>query len=230
MVMLVSLTLISGCNKNDSDGGAGSPASQPPVLTPFPPVDSAPGTDSGADTTPTPAVEESREDGPAEDLQGLWESSCTDAQMFGITENSSLKVEGLNMYRMSRFHSNGSCSDTAVEVEQWAAFEKKDAIAPSGFQIDIMISKISIRPVTELGVQILKLTKFCDISDWTLNQTRDVTDQTGSERCFPKVPSTLYQIYAIDANRLYFGKSAVDPLTPELRPVELDTESFFAKP
>lgn len=234
MVVLASLTLIVGCSNNDNpEGGNVSPTTPPPVvLTPTPPTDSTSDDSTSAEPPPPPPAEEPEAPapGPADELQGLWESNCTDAEIFGITENSSLKVEGLQMTRLSRFHSNGSCTATAVEVEQVATFEKKEPITPNGFQVDILIAKISIRPVTDLGVQILKLTKFCDISDWTLNQTRDVTEKTGSERCFPKVPSTLFQIYAVDGNRLFFGKTNADPLTAEQRPTELDTESFFARP
>lgn len=168
------------------------------------------------------------EQAQAADLQGTWQSNCQDASLFGLTESSRLAIEGLSATQVTTVSSAGECASPSVEVIQAARLTKGGETAPNVRAIDIAISQIRVRPLSESGVAILNLSAFCNISDWVVNVERDVTGATGSDRCFPKVPTTIFEIYSIEDNRLFFGRGD-GATSPSDRPVELNRDRVFTK-
>lgn len=162
------------------------------------------------------------------EIQGTWDSNCTDADLFGLSKSSRLSIAGGEAKRITSYYSTGTCATEAIQVEQLTTVEKKDEVEPFVFGIDIAVSKVTIKPTTKTGASLLQLANFCGISDWTENVARDVTDKTGSERCFPKVPVTIYTIYSIEGDRMYFG-AGEDLYSPALRPEKLNRDEFFVK-
>lgn len=200
-VATISVLGMIGCGKDDGGGSAG---------------DSVPAEEAAIDQ--------------ALELQGSWASNCRDANLFGLSENSQIEVTGFNIAQSTQFHSRGNCEEPSVLVSQTASFAKQGETEAGISKIDISVTQIRVKPVTETGVAILKLANFCGISKWELNREVDVTSRTGTERCFPKVPNTIYQIYSIEQGRLIFGDGDTDSMfVPSNRPQELNRDEYFTK-
>jgi hypothetical protein len=162
------------------------------------------------------------------DLFGSWNSSCTDADLFGLSQNSRLNIDGSKISKMIRYHSNGDCSGSAVEVESSGVVKVGSEVKSGVHTIDFVISEIHMRPLSRTGERILNTAKFCGISNWTIGDSKNLTGLTGKENCYPRLPQKLYDIYSIDKNRLMFGK-AIDLKDSTRRPSELDADLHFER-
>jgi hypothetical protein len=127
-----------------------------------------------------------------------------------------------------RYHTVGNCGASGIEIEVDADFTSGSELKPNVHQIDINTTAMRVRPVTEAGVQVLKLAKLCDYTDWKVGETKDVTADTGKTTCFPKLPQKLYDIYSIEGTKLFFGKS--DDLTDQTkRPKALEPDFYYTR-
>lgn len=161
-----------------------------------------------------------------EELQGNWRSNCRDAQKFGLSERSSLRVSGTSALQVTEVSSSGNCGPTAVIVTQSARTSSQEE-GQQARPIDITVESIKVRPVSEAGVATLSLAAFCGETHWRVGVDRDVTNEAGGENCFPKLPKTYFDLFAVVANRLYFGRG--DNSSSERRPVLLDKSRWYER-
>jgi hypothetical protein len=195
----VCLMALVGCGGNDSGGGSSTPGA------PRPP----------APQKPNPII-------------GKWQSPCQDADLFGLSQNSALSVVDGKMLRLTRYHSTGTCTEESVEVLAEASYNKGSDVRTNVAAIDITIQKIVMKPISEMGVTLLKTSAFCGQTEWVLGEPKDVTAFTGKTNCYPKVPQTMFDIFSIDGEKLYFGKGT-DISTPAKRPTEINIELPYTK-
>jgi hypothetical protein len=162
----------------------------------------------------------------AEELQGSWQSNCRDAEKFGLTESSRLDISGTSATQVTNTSSTGACGTTAVTITQSAVVS---AGTPSGQgrAVDITVTSVKVKPVTETGVGILNLAAFCGITDWQAGVERDVTGSTGGRSCFPRLPKTFYDIFTVDEGKLYFGKGDIS--SAATRPQVVDRNRLFSR-
>jgi hypothetical protein len=174
--------------------------------------------------------------GIAPELQGEWRSTCYDSERFGVgiaaaTNLAILKNEAV---QTSNVYSVGDCSGSPdVQVVHRGTYRKGEAVRNLVFAIDIRTDNIRVRPLTQLGAKLLVQANWCGFAGWEVGVERDVTLRTGQlERCFPKAPSTRYDIFTVesgvDGERLYFG-SLGDATFPARRPSELDRRESFRR-
>lgn len=164
------------------------------------------------------------------ELQGSWRSNCSDAKLWGITQSTDLQVNGNAVTIVDRMSRNGRCSDNIVEVTYQGSYVRSGVEAGG---IDLQPTSVRVKPLTDEGVRLLKVLHWCKIEDWAVGQERDVTEATrsGSEieqRCFSKVPSTSYQIFAIDAGSLYFTRDTT-AVSASKRPAQVDKDVVFTR-
>ncbi len=162
----------------------------------------------------------------AEELQGSWQSNCRDAEKFGLTESSKLEVTGTSAVQVTSASSTGSCGTTAVVITQNARFSAGSANG-QGRALDITVTAVKVKPLTETGVGILNLAAFCGITDWQAGVERDVTGSTGGRSCFPQLPKTFYDIFSVDEGKLFFGKG--DNSSQATRPQTIDKARSFTR-
>jgi hypothetical protein len=165
----------------------------------------------------------------ASELQGIWESNCVDAENVGLTEKARMTITGLKATRVSLISTTGNCASTAIELTQAASFVKGAQAQPNIYQIDITVDSIKLKPTNEAGVAVLKLAAVCGIVDWQVGVEKDVTQLTGTERCFPKLPAKIYTIYTVESDKLYFGVDDTQATDPAKRPTEIDREFVYQK-
>ena len=182
----------------------------------------------GAPGGPSDPANPAGQGGPAGDLQGTWESTCLAATSFGLTETSRIAITGQEFTQTGRVSASGNCSTNDVEVTLTGQYQRRAQVSGAIYQIDTTFATARIKPITVLGAEMLKLAGWCGFSDWAVGQEKDVTAKTGADRCFQKLPATIYTIYTVEGGRLYFGKGG-DVTQPARRPVELDREDYYIK-
>jgi hypothetical protein len=174
--------------------------------------------------------------GIAPELQGEWRSTCYDSERFGvgIAAATGLAITRNEAVQTSNVYSVGNCSGSPdVQVVHRGTYRKGEALRNSVFAIDIRTDNIRVRPLTQLGAKLLVQANWCGFAGWEVGVERDVTLRTGQlERCFPKAPSTRYDIFTVesgvDGERLYFGTTG-DAAFPARRPSELERRESFRR-
>jgi hypothetical protein len=150
------------------------------------------------------------------------------ARAFGLSETARISISGQTITQLSRVSASGNCVGLEVEVARTGTYQRRGQVTGNTFQVDTLIESIRVKPLTALGAQVLNLAGWCGISDWAVNQEKDVTAKTGSERCFAKQPATTYSVYSVEGNRLYFGRGE-ETTQPARRPVELNREEYYIR-
>lgn len=162
----------------------------------------------------------------AEELQGAWTSTCRDAEKFGLTESSRLDVTGTTATQVTSVSSTGNCGTTSVVVTQTATVSAGEPVG-QGRAVDITVTSVKVKPMNETGVGVLNLAAFCGVTDWQAGVERDVTATTGRSPCFPRLPKTFFDIFAIEEGRLYFGKGDIS--SAATRPQTIDRTRSFSR-
>lgn len=199
-LLVASAAFAAGCSNSDNNGDTG-----------------AVGGGGGGGTVPQALA-----------IEDKWESTCAEAGLFGLSESSRLTVASGSFTRLTRYHTNGTCGAEAIQFEQTGDFLQTSGSAENVLNVDFAVSQVKVTPVSRAGADILRLANFCGISDWTVGVAKDVTEQSGTDRCIPKLPQTIYEIYTVEGNTLYFGKG--ENLTdPAKRPTEIDRDLAYAR-
>ncbi len=136
--------------------------------------------------------------------QAVWESSCLDSDRIGLTMRSRFEIEGDAFRKVNQYHSDGSCSDLAVESVEEGTLVRSAAAdgTPSG-NIDFNYSRVEITP-TSRGLLFLNTVSYCGSNTWQVGETRNVTQVSGRD-CWDQTPRTVRDIYSVNGNDLYFG-------------------------
>ena len=169
---------------------------------------------------------------------GEWRSNCADSKLWGITQSTELRLVGQEVQIIDRMSKDGRCSSNLVEVTYRGSYAESASGVSGTAGIDLQPTSVTVKPLTEEGARLLKIMNWCRKNDWTAGTEQDVTEQTlnvpkaGSElesRCFAKIPSTYYQVYAVESGNLYLTR---DPgaKSPDKRPFQVDKDVFFARP
>lgn len=168
--------------------------------------------------------------GAAAELQGNWNSVCHDSGHIGLglTEKSTLEVRGTKFTRRSNVSSRGSCSELSVRVVQSGSYRAGGAVRNGIRMIDVQIERISVTPMSETGMAILKLYNFCGVSSWSIGGSVDVTGRSGGDRCFTRLPLSTVNIYALENDRLFFG-NYWDLSAPRRRPQQLERDYYYSR-
>lgn len=137
--------------------------------------------------------------------QATWESNCLDSDRFGLTMHSRFEIEGEAFRRINQYHSDGSCSDIAVEtIEEGSLIRIPSSDGSPSGAIDLNYQRIEITPMGEPGILALNTVTYCGSNTWTVRQSRDVTNVTGGN-CWEQTPRTVRDIYYVNGSDLYFG-------------------------
>jgi hypothetical protein len=154
---------------------------------------------------------------------------------FSASVKSSLEAyrfDGANVTRMTRFYQSPDCSgDAAVNFEEMGDFNlhKDQQTADLGRAIDIDYHTLKVQTLTNEGVAAANAIGLCGISDWSVNQQRDVTAQAKDVKCLgTPLPRHNANIYRVDAGVLYLGASTANPTDPSQRPTSLSATKYRA--
>lgn len=137
--------------------------------------------------------------------QAIWESSCLDSDRFGLTMISRFTIDGEAFSRTNQYHSDGSCSDLAVETVEEGSMVRVASTdgSPTG-AIDLNYQRVEITPIGDSGILALNTIYYCGMNTWQVGRLVDVTNLSGGN-CWDRTPRTVRDIYSVSGNSLYFG-------------------------
>jgi hypothetical protein len=167
-----------------------------------------------------------------DELQGHWQSNCLEGQYnaltaksaLGITQKSLLFVDGKTATEVTTI-SSLKCDGADIEATVNGTFNRSSASSPELKAIDIKMDHYKAKPLTEFGVRVMNLAKWCGISDWAIGQERDVTNQVAKEKCFDT--HSISTVYSVAGENLYFGKIGKMTSAAADRPTELQKNFYF---
>ena len=137
--------------------------------------------------------------------EAIWESSCLDSDQFGLTMRSRFQINGEAFSRTNQYHSDGSCTDLAVETIEEGSLNRVAATDGSATgSIDFVYQRIDITPVSKNGLNALNTLSFCGMNNWQVGQMRNVTGRSGFN-CWDQTPRTIRDMYFVNGSTLYFG-------------------------
>jgi hypothetical protein len=166
------------------------------------------------------------------DLQGTWQSACNDANELGLGEKSTLTFDSLALKRTVEIAPHGDCSSSYVEAviigDYSLGRDVTTAVDTRVAALDIRVVSAKVRALSDRAASILNLARTCGIRRWVVGDSRDVTARLGRENCFRLYSKSMFTIYSIEGNKMFFGDGEGQG-TPEKRPMALDKLSFFTK-
>lgn len=138
------------------------------------------------------------------------------------------RFTGANASRVTHLYSSRDCSGAeAFSFEESGELRIQDGqkTADQATFIDFDYRKVELTVSSQEGVVIANRIGVCNMSDWNVNQTRDVTPMSGELSCYNmQTPRQEFNVYRIDnVNTLYFGTHA-KANTPEMRPASAKTD------
>jgi hypothetical protein len=168
----------------------------------------------------------------AGELDGAWKQGCGP----GIIKEEKFSGETAE-YTETNFW-EPTCKNAVVQTISRGKINLGEAVRePQGaLSIDFTFSSVHMRPLYERTVEIYNKRHVCGISDWALNEEREVTGREcdffglGSVMRIPAAGEKRFGIVKVTEGALYFGRLTPEKngLTPEARPVQLDPAPYRA--
>lgn len=129
-----------------------------------------------------------QDDGPVS-LEGEWQSACKAGAYsaiagqapLGITQNSKVAIGAGTIEETSIISSLG-CDGKDIQITTKAIYTAV-ASESEGQQLQMSALRYLVKPLSEYGIRVLNLAKWCGISDWQIDQEREVR-ATSAEKCF----------------------------------------------
>lgn len=139
-------------------------------------------------------------------------------------------------------HANSTCSDEIFRVIESRSYSLSKSIEPGSSikEIDyttLKVSRITYKQEGIYGVDYLNGFSAYGISDWKVNEEREVSGKSPGDPNEPEATSghpsngdMLYQIFKIDGEKLFFGDNRTgDSLSQSTRPNAILDSIFFSK-
>ncbi|PIT98956.1 MAG: hypothetical protein COT74_11965 [Bdellovibrionales bacterium CG10_big_fil_rev_8_21_14_0_10_45_34] len=174
------------------------------------------------------------------DLQGkTFGSQCMakpiDALLTGVmtlgkssikSQQVTYRFEGANVNRQTRLFGTSDCTGEAVfnfEESGTIKIDKDSVTTDGGQNIEMDFLALKAGAATVAGATAANAISLCGISDWTIDQMRDVRAQAGDLMCYgATVPRHVSNVYRVEAGLLYLGTQSKGAIPPEERPSSLD--------
>lgn len=120
------------------------------------------------------------------------------------------KFTGANVTRTTRLYAMANCADVeALTFEEFGEFtiHEDQKTSDSGIFVDFNFQKVELVMANQAGVVIANRIGVCNMTNWNINDRRDVTGAANEVTCYnTDVPRQEFNVYRIDnGNTLYFG-------------------------
>lgn len=169
------------------------------------------------------------------DMRGEWTSECHDSDLLDLSERVTYLFTGNEFEKRYRFYNDENCNDSsrAVELSYYGTYEVVDAKAnnePDAKGLNLEYTRVVALASNQAGQEVLNAANFCGKSDWPVGEEQEITRSSGETKCpVREVPATVHEVYVIQDDRLYFGKTDwfSDQESAGERPQEINKEEAF---
>jgi hypothetical protein len=138
------------------------------------------------------------------------------------------RFSGANVSRVTHMYATRDCSGAeafSFEESGELRIHEDQKTADNAKFVDFDYKKVALTVSSQEGVVIANRISVCNMTDWNVDDRRDVTRVAEEITCYNmEVPRQEYNVYRVDnENTLYFGTHAKSNV-PETRPTEIKTE------
>ena len=164
-------------------------------------------------------------------LQGKWTSSCGKVEALKTSGKSTYIFEPLKYEKNLMFYKDANCSEAMGNAKYKGEYKigSGDDLEGGAKRIDLIPKTLTMSANTQAGVDALNLIKFCGISDWALNQERDVTNSANGGKCLiENMNESQYDIFTLNSDKLTFGSTFLfgAPTKEENRPKKVGSQTL----
>jgi hypothetical protein len=164
-------------------------------------------------------------------LQGKWTSECSAVGVLDTSGKATYLFEPLRYEKTLMIYKDTNCSET-LAVAQY----KGEFLLGDGKDLDAGVTRINLTPKTltlkansEAGVNAMNLAKFCGVTDWKVNEERDVTAGATDGKCLTEaIGREQFDVYSLKDEKLTFGSAYVTgaPNDNAKRPTKLSDKAL----
>lgn len=164
-------------------------------------------------------------------LQGTWVDAC-EAENASVHSQSSLIISGNEFTQHNTFYTADTCAPNAIGAVasisgSFIEGETTETERGTHTAIDITFSSQTETWYLSADIEALNADEKCGISNWEAGVSFDVTNCEDAVNYVP-MPITLYDIYLISGNDVYFGASGAGT-SRATRPTDVSTEIGFTR-
>ena len=161
------------------------------------------------------------------ELQGHWKSDCNPGEVFGQTRTDEYIVNGSQQTQITTYYGDANCTRPIIEAH-WAIEVVTGAeIEPGVRELNVTYKGVAVTAKNEAGSHVLESWGYCGINEWPVNEWRDITNRSGTERCVASLPVSNYTIYSVIDDKLYLGYGFSDDVSR--RPATLNWDNPLSK-
>jgi hypothetical protein len=172
------------------------------------------------------------EDGPlgefATKLQGNWWALCAPAHDISMTEQTSIYFKGESMHRTIELSFATKCKTWDVQAREHTKIFVGESIGDGAREMEMELKSMTVKPSTVMGSLFLNQLQWCGRTDWTVEQSIDVTNEVGKPNCFATRNKTYKSAFKMNGNDLMFGNMNVSAESNNW--MNLNKDQVFKRP
>jgi len=161
------------------------------------------------------------------ELQGHWKSACLPGEVFGQTRTDEYIIDESRQTQVTIYYGDPDCTRPIIKAEWDVQFETGKEVETNIKELNVTYNGVMVTPMSEVGSNILEAWGYCGIAEWPVNERRDITNRSGTERCVARLPVSNYTIFSIMDDKLYLGYGFSND--ESRRPAELNMDNPFTR-
>ncbi|HEX4925330.1 MAG TPA: hypothetical protein VFV50_14645 [Bdellovibrionales bacterium] len=149
-------------------------------------------------------------------------------RVLGGYERDSFAFSGNDVIKTVDVYPTETATSAALTIFYRGTYKRGNDIGGETFEIDLSYGSVEVVARTEDALKLLNSLTFCGKNDFVLGQAANLTNNANDPLCpLDDLPMTVYDIYKIEGERVFFGKG--DKTRADARPRELDRDNPFIK-
>ncbi len=163
-------------------------------------------------------------------IQKTYATDCAPSEFPTIYSREFYQFKQSDLIQVNEYYSDGNCTQAAVQTRYNGTYEVKgeSATIPGGRERTYTLSTVNITPLTQGGVDFLKVADNltnCKTNDWVVGQPADFTDVASKTGCYlTDVPASGWLTLKEESNGDVVTLSK--PTIGDVKPQSLDTKVY----
>jgi|TARA_E500000178_G_scaffold272620_1_gene270898 hypothetical protein len=147
--------------------------------------------------------------GPIADLQGTWVSDCLLKD--GTYEKYISKVSGTSGSFVGTFYSDSACTTESYKYSESYVITIGDSVelvdGSTGYKFSYVQGSVELTSLNDLTTQGFNDSNNFGIA-WATDVTYNINGKTSGTYTVPEKNTTMYNVYKLDGNNLYYGSTS----------------------
>ncbi|MGE4232021.1 MAG: hypothetical protein AB7F43_01715 [Bacteriovoracia bacterium] len=163
---------------------------------------------------------------------GTWEGDCRSSSLLKLSYRPFYTFKGDAFTMTEEYYSNKDCHNPAIRIQYKGTYDIRSDVGDGAKEINLAYNGAYVEPLNDSGKNALEKSGYCGYKHWNVGQLRDITADTQQTLCpVSEIPYVEYNIFRVDNDRLYLGKSSLFSSLKQRsnRPSQLEIKRPFRK-